>query len=38
MHIRHANIAMAAQHTAIERYERRESLTIWRGARPVGQR
>ncbi len=33
MHIRHANVAMAAQHTVSERYERRESLTIWRGAR-----
>lgn len=33
MHIRQSNIAMAAQHTAIERHEQRESLTVWRGTR-----
>lgn len=32
MQIRHTQIAMAAHHTAIERHERHESLTVWRNA------
>jgi hypothetical protein len=30
MQIRHASIAMAAQHTAIEKHEQRQTLTVWR--------